>query len=111
MTGMLMNNINKVSKIDTSLNDSAYRGSQDSKKVEQSKVEKVSFSDIYDIRLLSAQLNKNSSEFRLESVEEVNRELKNVIRNLDSERTDNIIESFPSEDIVELAKMMWKNSH
>ncbi len=51
---MLMNNINKVSKIDTSLNDSAYRGSQNDKKVEQNKAEKVSFSDIYDIRLLSA---------------------------------------------------------
>ncbi len=81
-----MDNINKVSKIDTSLSDSAYRGSQNDKKVERNKAEKVSFSDIYDIRLLSAQMNRNSSEFKLESVEEVNKELKNVIKNLDGEK-------------------------
>ncbi len=75
---MLMDNINKVSKIDTSLSDSAYRGSQNDKKVERNKAEKVSFSDIYDIRLLSAQMNRNSSEFKLESVEEVNKELFNI---------------------------------
>lgn len=108
---MLMDNINKVSKIDTSLNDSAYRGSQNDKKVERNKVEKVSFSDIYDIRLLSAQMNKSSSEFKLESVEEVNKELKNVIKNLDGEKADNLVDSFPSEDIIELAKMMWKNTN
>lgn len=106
-----MDNINKVSKIDTSLNDSAYRGSQNDKKVERNKVEKVSFSDIYDIRLLSAQMNKSSSEFKLESVEEVNKELKNVIKNLDGEKADNLVDSFPSEDIIELAKMMWKNTN
>lgn len=106
-----MENINKVSKIDTSLNDSAYRGSQNDKKVERNKVEKVSFSDIYDIRLLSAQMNKSSSEFKLESVEEVNKELKNVIRNLDGEKADNLVDTFPSEDIIELAKMMWKNTN
>lgn len=108
---MLMENINKVSKIDTSLNDSAYRGSQNDKKVERNKVEKVSFSDIYDIRLLSAQMNRSSSEFKLESVEEVNKELKNVIRNLDGEKADNLVDTFPSEDIIELAKMMWKNTN
>ena len=108
---MFMDNINKVSKIDTSLNDSAYRGSQNDKKVERNKVEKVSFSDIYDIRLLSAQMNKSSSEFKLESVEEVNKELKNVIKNLDGEKADNLVDSFPSEDIIELAKMMWKNTN
>lgn len=108
---MLMDNINKVSKIDTSLNDSAYRGSQNDKKVERNKVEKVSFSDIYDIRLLSAQMNKSSSEFKLESVEEVNKELKNVIKNLDGEKADNLVDTFPSEDIIELAKMMWKNTN
>ena len=97
---MLMDNINKVSKIDTSLNDSAYRGSQNDKKVERNKVEKVSFSDIYDIRLLSAQMNKSSSEFKLESVEEVNKELKNVIKNLDGEKSDNLVYSFTSEDII-----------
>ncbi len=98
---MLMDNINKVSKIDTSLNDSAYRGSQNDKKVERNKVEKVSFSDIYDIRLLSAQMNKSSSEFKLE----------NVIKNLDGEKADNLVDAFPSEDIIELAKMMWKNTN
>ena len=108
---MLMDNVNKISKIDTSLNDSAYRGSQNDNKVERNKVEKVSFSDIYDIRLLSAQMNKNSSEFKLESVEEVNRELKNVIRNMDGEKADNLVDSFPSEDIIELAKMMWKTTN
>jgi hypothetical protein len=108
---MLMDNINKVSKIDTSLNDSAYRGSQNDKKVERNKIEKVSFSDIYDIRFLSAQMNKSSSEFKLESVEEVNKELKNVIKNLDGEKADNLVDSFPSEDIIELAKMMWKNTN
>ena len=108
---MLMDNVNKISKIDTSLNDSAYRGSQNDNKVERNKVEKISFSDIYDIRLLSAQMNKNSSEFKLESVEEVNRELKNVIRNMDGEKADNLVDSFPSEDIIELAKMMWKTTN
>ena len=108
---MLMDNVNKISKIDTSLNDSAYRGSQNDNKVERNKVEKVSFSDIYDIRQLSAQMNKSSSEFELESVEEVNRELKNVIRNLDGEKADNLVDAFPSEDIIELAKMMWKTTN
>ena len=108
---MFMENINKVSKIDTSLNDSAYRGSQNDSKVERNKTEKVSFSDIYDIRMLSAQMNKSSSEFKLESVEEVNRELKNVIRNMDGEKADNLVDSFPSEDIIELAKMMWKTTN
>ncbi len=108
---MLMDNVNKISKIDTSLNDSAYRGSQNDNKVERNKVEKVSFSDIYDIRQLSAQMNKSSSEFKLESVEEVNRELKNVIRNLDGEKADNLVDAFPSEDIIELAKMMWKTTN
>ncbi|MDY5050346.1 MAG: hypothetical protein SPF17_02905 [Candidatus Mucispirillum faecigallinarum] len=106
-----MDNVNKISKIDTSLNDSAYRGSQNDNKVERNKVEKVSFSDIYDIRQLSAQMNKSSSEFKLESVEEVNRELKNVIRNLDGEKADNLVDAFPSEDIIELAKMMWKTTN
>ena len=108
---MLMDNVNKISKIDTSLNDSAYRGSQNDNKVERNKVEKVSFSNIYDIRQLSAQMNKSSSEFKLESVEEVNRELKNVIRNLDGEKADNLVDAFPSEDIIELAKMMWKTTN
>lgn len=108
---MLMDNVNKISKIDTSLNDSAYRGSQNDNKVERNKVEKVSFSDIYDIRQLSAQMNKSSSEFKLESVEEVNRELKNIIRNLDGEKADNLVDAFPSEDIIELAKMMWKTTN
>lgn len=108
---MLMDNVNKISKIDTSLNDSAYRGSQNDNKVERNKVEKISFSDIYDIRLLSAQMNKSSSEFKLESVEEVNRELKNVIKNLDVEKADNLVDAFPSEDIIELAKMMWKTTN
>ena len=108
---MLMDNVNKISKIDTSLNDSAYRGSQNDNKVERNKVEKVSFSDIYDIRQLSAQMNKSSSEFKLESVEEVNRELKNVIRNLDGEKADNLVDAFPSEDIIELAKMLWKTTN
>ncbi len=105
---MVMDNINKVSKIDASLSDSSYRQSHDEKKLEKTKVEKVNFSDIYDVRFLSAQMNKSSSEFRLESVEEVNRELKNVIRELDGEKTENIVNNFPSEDIIELAKMMWK---
>ena len=38
---MLMDNVNKISKIDTSLNDSAYRGSQNDNKVERNKVEKI----------------------------------------------------------------------
>ncbi len=105
---MYMDNINKISKIDASLSDSSYRQSQDEKKLEKTKVEKVNFSDIYDIRLLSAQMNKSSSEFKLESVEEVNRELRNVIKGLDREKTDNIVTGFPAEDIIELAKMMWK---
>ncbi len=103
-----MDNINKISKIDASLSDSSYRQSHEEKKLEKTKAEKLSFSDIYDIRLLSAQMNKSSSEFRLESVEEVNRELKNVIKELDGEKTENIVNSFPSEDIIALAKMMWK---
>ncbi len=106
-----MDNINKVSRIDTSLNDSSYRSSQDEKKLDKAKVHKVNFSDIYDIRLLSAHMNKNSSEFRLESVEEVNRELKNVISELQGERVENVVQSYPSEDILTLAKMMWKNSN
>ncbi len=61
-----MDNINKVSKIDTSLSDSAYRGSQND---------------------------------------------KNVIKNLDGEKADNLVDAFPSEDIIELAKMMWKNTN
>lgn len=108
---MLMDNINKVSHIDTNLSDSSYRGTQDEKKLDKTKATKTSFSDIYDIRLLSAQINKSSSEFRLESVEEVNRELKNVISELQGEKTDNVVQSFPSEDILALAKMMWKNSN
>ena len=108
---MLMDNINKVSHIDTNLSDSSYRGTQDEKKLDKTKASKTSFSDIYDIRLLSAQMNKSSSEFRLESVEEVNRELKNVISELQGEKVDNIVESYPSEDILSLAKMMWKNSN
>lgn len=106
-----MDNINKITKIDTSLNDSSHRSFQNDKKVEQNKTEKVSFSDMYDIRLLSAQMNKSSSEFKLESVEEVNKELKNVIKNLDGEKADNIVSTFPAADIIELTKMMWKNTH
>lgn len=101
-------NINKVSSINANLSDSSYRQSQYEKSVEKNKVEKTKFSDIYDIKMLSAQMNKNSSEFRLESVEEVNKELKNVIAGLGTNKTDNIVNSFPSEDILELAKLMWK---
>lgn len=104
-------NINKISRINTNLSDSSYRQSHYEKGVEKNKVEKVKFSDIYDIKMLSAQMNKNSSEFRLESVEEVNRELKNVIADLSENRTDDIVTGLPSEDILELAKLMWKNNH
>lgn len=104
-----MDNINRITKIDTSLNDSTHRSFQEDKKTVQNRAEKASFSDIYDIRLLSAQMNKNSSEFKLESVEEVNKELKNVIKNLDGEKADNIVGAFPSSDIIELTKMMWQN--
>lgn len=105
-----MDNINKVSRVDASLGDSSYRQSHDERKAERVKTSKISFSDIYDVKMLSAQINKTSSEFKLENVEEVNRELKNVINSLEGERADNLVGGFPSEDIIELAKMMWKNN-
>ena len=99
-----MDNINKLT------GNISSRQLHDDKKSTQAKAPERSFSDIYNVELLSAQMNKNSSEFKLESVEEVNRELKNVLQNLDKDNADNIMKEFPSEDIIDLAKLMWKNT-
>lgn len=98
-----MDNINKINNI-------SYRQLQDDKKSGQPKATTTSFSDIYNVELLSAQMNKNSSQFKLESVEEVNRELKNVIQNLDQDKANNVMGKVPSEDIIDLAKLMWKDT-
>ena len=63
-----MDNINKVSRIDTNLSDSSYRGTQDEKKLDKTKATKTSFSDIYDIRLLSAQIVALSSRSASKSI-------------------------------------------
>lgn len=98
-----MDNINNLSKV-SNINDTSLRQQG------TAKTTGTSFSDIYNIELLSAQMNRSSNESSLEGIAEVNRELRNVINNLDGNNTENIVGKFPSEDIIDLAKLMWKNT-
>lgn len=65
-----------------------------------------SFGDIYDVRLLSAELNRYSADFMGVMKLEAGKELNKVIGSLEQmERADELIRACPSEEIIALTKL------
>ncbi len=105
-----MDNISKVAHIDANMGESQRKAAY--KKLERIKGEEIKepFKDIYDIRLLSAELNKSSADFKGILFHEASKELNKVIGNLEQmERTEELITSYPSEDIIALTKLITNN--
>ncbi len=100
-----MTDIRKVTNIDSNLKESAYRQAEKEKKQEKTKTDEVkpkSFSDIYDGRLLG-ELNKSSAKFQLKDVEEAGEKLKEIVSDMDSVQTDNVVIDYPAEAVIELS--------
>lgn len=73
-----MDNIIRVSKADTQLNETPYRRSYSKKCLERGKTEdidKVSFTDIYDVRQLSSEFNLASQNSELVNIRSISKEL------------------------------------
>ncbi|MBQ3033638.1 MAG: hypothetical protein IJD28_04590 [Deferribacterales bacterium] len=101
-----MDNISRVVGVNTSMGEThrqaAYKRMERAKGTEQ----KDGFGDIYDVRLLSAELNRSSADFRGMMMREAGKELNKVIGSLEQmTRTDELVTSYPSEDIIALTKL------
>ncbi len=102
-----MDNISKVANINANLGESnshtAYKKTEKAKIIET----KENFSDIYDIRLLSAEQNRSSASFKAMMIQEAGANLNKVIGNLtEIEKSDKLLSSYPSEDIIALTKLI-----
>lgn len=105
-------NIHRVANIAKDKDDS-YRQNQVSKteKTKVSSEEKTIVSDVYDINAVSAELNRFSSVFDMESFNEVKEMLSVVIDSLSTSHVDisDIVKEFPSDEIINLSKMAYKD--
>ena len=105
-------NIHRIANIAKD-KDEAYRQNKSSKieKIKASGEEKVIVSDVYDINAVSAELNKFSSVFDMESFNEVKGMLSAVIDSLATSHVDisDVVKEFPSEEIISLSKMAFKD--
>lgn len=105
-----MDNVFKITGIDTKLGESqrqaVYKKTERAKEVEKNEP----FSDIYDIRMLSAEFNRSSADFKGILLHEAGKELNKVIGNLEQmEKTEELIMNYPSEDIIALSKLITGN--
>ena len=102
-----MDNIFKIASVNANMGESHEQAAY--KKMERAKAvsEKETFGDIYDVRMLSAELNKSSADFKGILLLEAGKELNKVIGNLEQmERTEELIASYPSEDVIALSKLI-----
>ena len=75
-----MENITRVLKLDTHLDETPYRRSYSKKCLERGKTEEIkSFIDIYDVRQLSSEFNIASQNSELMNIRMISRELTNVV--------------------------------
>ena len=101
-----MDKIPKVVSVDTNLGETYRQAAY--KRMERAKAResKESFGDIYDVRLLSAELNRSSADFKGMMMREAGKELNKVIGSLEQVRkSDDLVETFPSEEIIALTKL------
>ena len=101
-----MDKIPKVVSVDTNLGETYRQAAY--KRMERAKAResKESFGDIYDVRLLSAELNRSSADFKGMMMREARKELNKVIGSLEQVRkSDDLVETFPSEEIIALTKL------
>lgn len=105
-------NIHRIANIDKG-KDESYRQSKVNK-MEKTKVsteEKAVLSDVYDINLASAELNRFSSVFDMESFNEVKGMLSAVIDSLTVNHVNvsDVVKEFPSDEIINLSKMAFRD--
>ena len=105
-------NIHRIANIAKD-KDESHRQSKVNK-MEKTKVlieEKAAVSDVYDINAVSAELNKFSSVFDMESFNEVKGMLSAVIDSLTTSGVEisDVVKEFPSEEIINLSKMAFKD--
>lgn len=102
-----MDNINRIADINGGLRDTSGRQVEKGKKRERAKEEAVkSFGDIYDIRLQSAELNRNSADFKSQLLEEAGKDLNKVITSLDKLNAEKVVNQMPAQDILALFKLL-----
>ncbi len=93
--------------------DESYRQDQVNKmdKARIATEEKTKAVDVSDISLVSAELNRFSSVFDMESFNEVKGMLSAVIDSLTVNHVNisEVVKEFPSEEIINLSKMAYKN--
>ena len=93
--------------------DESYRQDQ-ANKMGQARIateEILDVSDKSDIKQVSAELNKFSSVFDMESFNEVKNMLSEVINSLTVSHVNvsEVVKEFPSEEIINLTKMAYKD--
>lgn len=102
-----MDNISKVADISGGMQDESSRKMVEEKKKERAKQEAVkNFGDIYDIRSQSAELNRNSADFKNMLLHEANKNLNKIITNSGEINPEKIVISMPAEEIIKLSKMI-----
>lgn len=105
-----MDNIPKITDIHNGMQDSSGRPIDKGKKKERASDETVrSFEDIYDVRLKSAEFNRDSAGFKGVLLQEAGVNLNTVIASLDKLNAETIINRMPSEEIINLSKLVRKN--
>ena len=105
-------NIHRIARVATD-KDESYRQDQVSK-MGQARIateEKSELSDKSDIKMVSAELNKFSSVFDMESFNEVKGMLLEVINSLTVSHVNvsEVVKEYPSEEIINLTKMVYKD--
>lgn len=101
-----MDKIPKVVSVDTNLGETYRQAAYKRMERAKAKESKESFGDIYDVRLLSAELNRSSADFKGMMMREAGKELNKVIGSLEQVRkSDDLVETFPSEEIIALTKL------
>ncbi len=79
-----MGNIAKVSSIDANFKDTQDNLMPQKKLMERAKTkeESISFSDIYEVRLLSSEINRASLESKKESLADIRSQMQDIIENI-----------------------------
>ncbi len=107
-----MTDIQKVTNVDSNLQDSSYRQADKQKRLDRVRAEGTapkSFSDIYDGRLLG-DLNRSSAVFTLKDVEEASLKLQEIVEDMDTVETDNVVIDYPAGEMIELSILAGKKS-
>lgn len=103
-----MDNIPKVSGVSPDTGESRQKTNYTKRheRVAQPRESEKTFGDVYDVRLLSAELNRSSADFKVVMMQEAGKNLNRVIGSLEEiQRTDELIRTCPSEEIIALTKL------